>query len=128
VFDINWLDPTGHEMTDDMWNSPDVRCLGVRLNGDAIDEVNERGERITGDSLALLLNAGDDPVSFVLPATKPEERWEMLVDTTDPWVPPRRLGAHDRYQLQSRSMAVLRLSCRKENLRRSADWGPMGVY
>jgi glycogen operon protein len=128
VFDINWLDPTGHEMTDEMWNSPDVRCLGVRLNGDAIDEVNERGERITGDSLALLLNAGENPVSFVLPVTRPDERWEMLIDTTDPWLPPKRLAANDRYQLQSRSMAVLRLSCRKEDLRRSADWGPMGVY
>jgi glycogen operon protein len=96
-------------MTDEMWNSPDVRCLGVRLNGDAIDEVNERGERITGDSLALLLNAGEDPVSFVLPATRPDERWDMLIDTNDPSLPPRRLTANDRYDLQSRSMAVLRL-------------------
>ena len=40
----------------------------------------------------------------------------------------KRLRAGDRYQLQARSMAVLRLNCRKEDLRRSADWGPMGVY
>ena len=60
VKDIAWLDPTGREMTDETWNSPDVRCLGVRLNGDAIDEVDERGERIVGDTLLLLLNAGDD--------------------------------------------------------------------
>jgi glycogen operon protein len=109
VFDINWLDPAGREMTDEMWNSPDVRCLGVRLNGDAIDEVNERGERITGDSLALLLNAGEQPVSFVLPASKPNERWEMLVDTADASLLQRRLATEDCYQLQSRSMAVLRL-------------------
>jgi glycogen operon protein len=128
VFDIAWLDPSGREMTDQMWNSPDVRCLGVRLNGDAIDEVDERGERITGDSLVLLLNAGDKAVSFALPATNPDERWETLIDTADPWLPPRRLSARDRYQLQSRSMVVLKLNCRKEDLRRSADWGPMGVY
>ena len=35
----------------------------MRLNGDAIDEVDERGERITGDTLVLLFNAGERPVS-----------------------------------------------------------------
>jgi isoamylase len=128
VFDISWLDPSGRERTDAMWNAPDVRCLGVRLNGDAIDEVDERGERITGDSLVLLLNAGDNAVSFVVPAAKPQERWETLLDTADPWLAPRRLCAGDRYQLQSRSMAVLQLNVRKDDMRRSADWGPMGVY
>ena len=43
VQDIAWLDPSGREMTDEAWNAPDVRCLGVRLSGDAIDEVDERG-------------------------------------------------------------------------------------
>ena len=84
VLDIAWLDPSGREMTDETWNSPDVRCLGVRLNGDAIDEVDERGGRIVGDTLLLLLNAGDEPIAFTLPATAPEERWETLIDTADP--------------------------------------------
>jgi glycogen operon protein len=128
VLDIVWLEPSGREMTDEMWSSPDVRCLGVRLNGDAIDELNERGERITGDTLLLVVNASDAPVPFVLPATLPVERWETLTDTADPWLPPRRLGAGDRYELQPRSMAVLKLNGRKEDLRRAEDWGPMGVY
>ena len=128
VFDITWLDPSGREMTDATWSSPDVHCLGVRLNGDAIGEVDERGERITGDSLALLFNAGETPVSFVLPVANAEERWETLIDTADPWRPPQRFAAQDRYQLRSRSMAVLRLSSRKTDQRRTGDWGPMGVY
>jgi hypothetical protein len=78
--------------------------------------------------LILLLNAAKDPESFVLPSRTPEERWETLIDTADPWLLSRRLRAGDRYQLQARSMVVLRLNCRKEDLRRSADWGPMGVY
>ena len=67
-------------------------------------------------------------MAFVLPAASPEERWETLIDTADPWLLSRRLRAGDRYQLQGRSMVVLRLNCRKEDLRRAADWGPMGVY
>src|SRR4051812_6134572 len=127
VIDIAWLDSTGAEMTDDMWNSPDVHTLGVRLNGDAIQEVDERGQRIVGDTLLLLLNAGDYTTAFVLPPTAPIERWDTLIDTADPWQPSRRLRAGDRYALRGRSMAVLRLNNRKDDLRRAADWGPQGV-
>ena len=127
VVDIAWLDPDGVEMTDETWSSPDVHALSVRLNGDAIQEVNERGERIVGDTLLLMLNAGDEGVTFMLPATAAVERWDTLVDTGDPWLPPRRLRAGDRYDVQGRSMAVMKLSVRKDDLRRTADWGPQGV-
>jgi isoamylase len=128
VLDIAWLDPSGREMADDTWSSPDVRCLGVRLNGDAIYEVDERGARIVGDTLLLLLNAAEQPIAFTLPLTAAEERWETLIDTSDPWAPSRRLRAGGRYELLPRSMAVLKLNCRKEDLRRADDWGPMGTY
>jgi isoamylase len=115
VLDIAWLDPSGREMTDETWNSPDVRSLGVRLNGDAIDEVDERGERIVSDTVLLLFNAGGSPIAFVLPPTSPLERWETLIDTTDPSHPPRRLRAGDRYQLCAHSMAALKLRNRKDD-------------
>jgi glycogen operon protein len=127
VLDIAWLDPSGREMTDETWSSPDVRCLGVRLNGDAIDEVDERGERIVGDTVLLLLNADPSPVAFILPPISPLGRWETLIDTSDPWHPPRRLRAGDRYQLQAQSMAALKLNNRPEDPR-GHEWGPMGVY
>jgi isoamylase len=123
VLDITWLDASGRQMADDTWSSPGVRCLGVRLNGDAIDELDERGERIVGATLVILLNAGIEAIPFVLPSTAASERWETLLDTADPWQPPRALRGRERYQLQSRSMAVLRL----EGGTREAEWGPMGV-
>jgi glycogen operon protein len=115
-------------MTDETWSSPDVRCLGVRLNGDAIDEVDARGGRIVSDTLLAILNAGEEAIAFTLPATAPEERWETLIDTADPWGPRRRLRAGGRYELLPRSMAIFKLSCRREDLRRGDDWGLMGVY
>jgi glycogen operon protein len=127
VLDIAWFDPSGREVTDDLWNSPDVRTLAVRLNGDAIDEVDVRGERIVGDTLLLMLNAGRETTLFVLPGVPSDERWETLLDTADPWVPSRRVRAGDRYELSGQSMAVLRLCAGNDDLR-GADWGPMGVY
>jgi hypothetical protein len=61
---------------------------------------------------------------FVLPATTAAERWLTLLDTADPWQPSRTLRGAERYHLQPRSMAVLRL----EGQERSDEWGPMGVY
>ena len=110
VTDISWLDTSGREMTDEMWNAPDVRTLGMRLNGDAIDEADERGERVTGDTVLVIFNAGTATEPFVLPATGAAESWETLIDTADPWVPARRLREGDQYELQPRSMAVLRLT------------------
>jgi glycogen operon protein len=127
VQDIAWLDPSGTEMTDDMWASPDVRTLAVRLNGDAIQEVDERGRPITGDTLLLLLNADEQSVSFALPVAAPIERWETLFDTADPWQSPRRLRGGDRYDLQGRAMAALKLNNRREDFRRAGEWGPQGV-
>jgi isoamylase len=112
-------------MTDETWTSPDVRCLGVRLNGEAIDELDERGERVVGATLVILINGGTEPIPFVLPATAQTERWEGLMDTADPWQPAQQLRGLERYHLQGRSIAVLQLDGHKRDAR---DWGPMGVY
>jgi glycogen operon protein len=109
VTDMSWLDASGGEMTDEMWNAPDVRAIGMRLNGEAIDEADERGERVVGDTLLVIFNAGAAPEPFLLPDAAPMDGWEGLLDTADPWMPARRLRAGDRYELLPRSMAVLRL-------------------
>ena len=124
VQDIAWLDPAGREMTDEMWNSPDVRALGVRLNGDAIEEVDERGERDRRRHAAGAAQRRRRSRSrSCCPTTAPVERWETLLDTADPWQAPRRLRAGERYDLQARSMAVLTL---EQPQRRSRGAAPTG--
>ena len=44
-------------------------CLGVRLAGDLIGDVDERGEPIVGETLLMLLNAHHEPIPFTLPET-----------------------------------------------------------
>jgi isoamylase len=128
VTDITWLDASGQEMTDEGWSSPHVRCVGMQLHGDAIDEADERGRRVVGDTLMVMLNADTRTMPFVLPEITPQERWETLLDTADPWRPSRRLNGGDRYELRDRSVAVLRITSRAEPVRRAADWGPAGAH
>jgi glycogen operon protein len=109
VGDLFWFDPAGQEMTDETWNAHDVRCLGMLLAGDAIDERDERGNRITDDSLLVLLNAQDAAVPFTLPPTPANAWWVALIDTARPENEQRRLLGGDQYTLVARSLAVLRL-------------------
>jgi isoamylase len=110
VKDIAWLDPNGSEMTDESWNAGFVRCLGVRLEGDAIDEVDERGRPILGDTLLVLLNAHHDRIDFTLPDETPDDRWERLMDTIDGAAAPDRFAGSDVYPLSGRSVALFRLA------------------
>ena len=107
VKDISWFEPSGKEMSDDAWNAGFVKCLGVRLAGDVIDDVDVRGEPIVGDTLLLLLNAHHEPLPFTLPETKPEHHWERLLDTADLSDGDKALKSGEAYPLRERSLVVL---------------------
>jgi glycogen operon protein len=111
VKDLAWFRPDGREMTDDDWNNGLTRCLGLRLSGDAIDEVDASGQPIRDETLLLLLNAHHEPVSFVLPAHRPRVRWEPVLDTRMPTGSPggRARRGGDAYELEGRSLALLQL-------------------
>ena len=114
IKDISWFEPSGNEMSDQAWNAPFVKCLGVRLAGDIINEVDERGETIKGDTLLLLLNAHWEEIPFTLPKTRDEHVWETLVDTSDDERPLRVLRGEEKYPLFGRSLVLLRTSNRDE--------------
>ncbi|HET7877063.1 MAG TPA: glycogen debranching protein GlgX [Methylomirabilota bacterium] len=111
VKDLSWFRPDGKEMTEDEWNSSFTRCLGLRLAGDAIEEVDDSGEPIIGDTFLMLLNAHHEPISFVLPVHRTRVRWELMLDTRAWEIGPRgqAFRAGDQYPLEGRSLAVLRL-------------------
>ena len=109
VQDIAWFDPSGVEMTDAGWASEHVRCIGVKLSGDAIAETNERGERIIDDTLLILFNAHDATVPFTLPGADEPAEWTAILDTARVSREHRRLASGDQSLLESRSLALLRL-------------------
>jgi glycogen operon protein len=114
IKDISWFDPSGQEMSDKAWGAGFVRCLGVRLAGDLIGDVDERGEPVVGETLLLLLNAHHEVIPFTLPATKGEHHWECLFDTASDQTDPLAYPGGQKYALQGRSLAVLRTRLAEE--------------
>jgi isoamylase len=116
IKDVTWFRPDGKEMTDEDWGNPIARCLGLRLAGDAIDEVDDRGRRITDDTLLILLNAHHEPIPFILPAHRARIRWELLLDTREPTGRRRQrpLRGGETYDLEARSLVLLSLRREEE--------------
>src|SRR5262249_61753950 len=94
--DLTWFATTGQEMTSEHWGQADLRVLGMRLYGCALDEPDMRGLPFVEEILLVLFNARDAATSFVLPAPPPgasePDHWKRLIDTAnwplDPDVAP----------------------------------------
>jgi len=120
VKDIYWLDPSGREMTDDAWNAPFVRSLGVLMVGNAIGDIDERGQLVSGDTLLILLNAHFESVPFVLPAAEEGHEWGRIFDTIDPYPMEARFSGGTKYALQGRTVVLFTLE-KHQHRRRASD-------
>ena len=106
--DVAWIAPGGHEMAEEDWKTPEGQCLGMLLAGDAIDELDEHGQHIVGDTFLVLLNASHLPVPFLLPGARTRARWERVLDTGEPEAPGGDPGPRGVYTMKPRSVTVLR--------------------
>jgi isoamylase len=108
IKDLYWLKPDGAEMSEADWNAGHVRCICMVLPGDQITETDEQGERIFGDSFAILFNAHHESISFRLGARRRDVRWSCVFDTAAPDAPARTFEQMSYFPLQARSLVVLR--------------------
>ncbi|MBI1378386.1 MAG: glycogen debranching protein GlgX [Frankiales bacterium] len=81
--EIAWLRPDGRQMDESDWTNGFARTLGVFLNGEAMDEIDERGEPVSGDSFLLLMNAHSGDVPFTLPEASFGSSWHIELDTAE---------------------------------------------
>ncbi|MGH9302969.1 MAG: glycogen debranching protein GlgX [Acidimicrobiales bacterium] len=88
--DVTWVRPDSSEMTEEDWRDPESRAVGMLLLGDAADEVDERGRRMRGETLLLLLNGGTRSLSYSLPHVEEPGVWEELLNTATPRAHPVR--------------------------------------
>ena len=109
VKDITWFEPSGAEMSDKAWSASSTPGLGVRLLGTEIEETDEKGDPISGDTLFLMFSAHHEATRFVVPRQDPAQHWESVLDTSqEDWERRSVLEGSD-YALPARSVAVLRM-------------------
>jgi glycogen operon protein len=113
VADVSWFKPDGSELANGEWEEP-AKCLGCRLAGDLIEETDERGEPIVGETLFFVLNARPEGCDFVLPPTNPGHRWERLFDTSDDALPHDRFDGRAAYPVKDWSVAAFRTRAEAE--------------
>ncbi|HWV24318.1 MAG TPA: glycogen debranching protein GlgX [Thermomicrobiales bacterium] len=85
--DLTWFRADGHEMEEEDWDAAGARVLGLRISGNAIEELDDEGYPITTPTLLLLLNAGQEDIEFSMPAVNRGteiDSWKVLLDTSDP--------------------------------------------
>jgi isoamylase len=105
--DICWYRPDAEEMTLEDWSQPHGRALSLVLGGDAIQSADERGQRITGDSLLLLLNGHHEPIAFRLPEGKSGPDWLLELDTNNGLLTDSK-PVKGEYKVEGRGLTVLR--------------------
>jgi isoamylase len=106
--DLYWLRPDGMEMSLEDWQAGHARTLAMALPGDQIDELDERGEAIAGESFAILVNAQDHTVPFLLGARRLPLRWVCVLDTAAPGAAPRSFEPMSPIPLGAHSLVILR--------------------
>jgi isoamylase len=110
VRDLGWFRPDGELMSDEDWQHGFAKSLGVFLNGDAMESLDERGEPVLDDSFYVLFNAHHEPLAFRLPC-RPNwgESWRKVLDTDRPFPEKEEeiLAAGGELQVAGRAVVVL---------------------
>jgi isoamylase len=110
IQDISWYRPDGQEMTKEEWTAGWVRCLGLKLSGKMLDQVNEMGQPVQDDTFLFLLNPHHEPIKFYLPKCEDAACWELVMNTRVPEVRRRRrIEPGKPFDLLPWSAALLRI-------------------
>lgn len=108
IMDIRWLNTDGTDMTDKQWNTNFIRCMGMLLNGELINEVNLDGEIVKDDILLLVVNSFWEPIGFTLPDGSLGKNWKVLVDTSADHYNSENEEVSVKFDMPPRSLVLLK--------------------
>jgi isoamylase len=109
--ELRWFTPAGAEMTGDDWADPNALAIALFLDGSDAPDRAADGTWLVDDDFLVLVNAWWQPLDFVLPATRPQARWRVEIDSYDPASPAGPAAADrqagDQVTVGPRSVVVL---------------------
>jgi glycogen operon protein len=106
VRDVAWYGPDGNEISDQVWNEPWSKSVGVMFNGKTLGVMDEDGEPVTDDSFLILVNAADSGVEYVLPEPPNQRPWRQVLDTESLDDPFCQTEVHDKVIVGGRAVRV----------------------
>ncbi len=106
ITDIRWLSPSGQDMSESEWDTTFVRCMGMVLNGEEMNEYDQKGRRITDDVYLLMVNSYWEDVLFNMPDRSKHQKWELVLDTSEGGFADDVV--EESYLLPSRSLVLFR--------------------
>jgi glycogen operon protein len=113
IKDLTWFKVDGTEIVDQQWTDGEVRSMAMRLAGEAIDEREAEGGRISDETLLVLLNAHHEDQAFTLPESGGSGAcmWECVMNTERARPPASSGDVHAvgaAYTLAARALALFR--------------------
>ncbi len=113
VKDVTWINANGSEMQGSQWADPNMRCLGMLMDGRAqTSGVKQLGHDAT---LLLVLNVYQDVVQFTLPKCVGGNQWSLLLDTNIPDQPEGNIFKMETpYAVTAHSLLLFELQTEKK--------------
>ncbi len=107
--ELLWFTPAGTPMDGGDWADPNARAIAIYLDGSDAPDRAEDGTPLLDDDFLVLVNSWWEPLSFVLPPTRPGAEWHGEIDSYDPAAPAAAAKhlADDRVTVGPRSIVVL---------------------
>lgn len=108
INDIRWLNIDGMDMSREEWETSFIRVMGMLINGEYMEEMDEFGNNLREDILVILVNSYWEPMSFTLPHKGLSPDWEVLIDTDWEHSPENPSYVQSVYEIQARSLVLLK--------------------
>ncbi|MDJ0626356.1 MAG: hypothetical protein QNJ31_08345 [Candidatus Caenarcaniphilales bacterium] len=108
--EIIWFTPQGNEMKKADWIKPDNKSMSVLFNGSVFDEVDKLGQKITSNTLLVILNASHEDVPFSLPRLSFGKNWITHFDTSENLHESEVCEFEDRINVLNRSFILFELN------------------
>ncbi len=112
IKDVMWVNPGGHEMNDEEWETGYSRSIGVIFSGQTLDVRDFEGQPVMDDTFLLYFNAHHEPITFRLPRVRGSRAgWTPVLHTeveSGFLENPESLDATAEFVVGARSMALLR--------------------